>query len=84
MEQTTTQLSTRSRMTSSSYSFQPAIERSIRISVMGLAARPAAAMSRSSSAFDAIPVPPPPRMNDGRTMTGNPTSSPTCTASSRV
>ena len=49
MEQTTTQLSARSRMTSSSNSFQPAIERSTRISVIGLASSPSAAMRRSSS-----------------------------------
>src|SRR3954449_10970603 len=72
MEQTTTQLSARSRMTSSSYSFQPAIDRSMRISVTGLAASPAAAMSRSSSTLSAMPVPPPPRMYDGRTMSGKP------------
>ena len=40
IEQTITQLSARSRMTSSSYSFQPAIDRSIRISEMGLALSP--------------------------------------------
>ena len=70
MEHTTTQLSARSRMTSSSYSFHPAMERSIRISEMGLAANPTVAMRSSSSSSDAIPVPAPPRMNDGRTMTG--------------
>ena len=42
IEQTTTQLSARSRMTSSSYSFQPAIDFSMRISRMGLASRPPA------------------------------------------
>ena len=40
IEHTTTTLSAWSRMTSSSYSFQPATERSIRISETGLAARP--------------------------------------------
>ena len=40
IEHTTTQLSTRSRMTSSSYSFHPAMERSIRIWCTGLAASP--------------------------------------------
>ena len=49
IEQMTTQLSARSRMTSSSYSFHPAIDRSMRISEMGLAARPVAA-TRSNSA----------------------------------
>ena len=49
IEQMTTQLSARSRMTSSSYSFQPAIDRSMRISPMGLAARPVAARRSNSS-----------------------------------
>src|SRR5207302_3063156 len=82
MEHTTTQLSARSRMTSSSYSFHPAMERSMRISDMGLAARPTAAMLRSESASLAMPVPAPPRMNEGRTMSGYPISSPTAMACS--
>ena len=49
IEQTITQLSAWSRMTSSSYSFQPAIDFSMRISVMGLASRPWAALTRNSS-----------------------------------
>ena len=49
MEQTTTQLSTRSRITSSSNSFHPAMDRSIRIWCTGLAARPSAA-TRANSA----------------------------------
>ena len=40
IEQMITQLSAWSRMTSSSYSFQPAMLFSMRISVMGLASRP--------------------------------------------
>ncbi len=70
IEQTTTQLSRRSRITSSSNSFQPTIERSTRISPIGLAASPAAATAASSSRFPAIPVPSPPRMNDGRIIVG--------------
>ena len=70
MLQMTTQLSARSRMTSSSYSFQPAMERSMRISEIGLAARPAAATRASSSSLSAIPVPAPPRMYEGRTIRG--------------
>ena len=62
IEQTTTQLSARSRMTSSSYSFHPAIDRSTRISPMGLASRPAAARRRNCSGVEAMPVPLPPRM----------------------
>ncbi len=60
IEHTTTQLSARSRMTSSSYSFQPATERSMRISEMGLASRPAAAARRSSSVVVAMAAPLPP------------------------
>ncbi len=62
MEQMTTQLSARSRITSSSYSFQPAIDFSIRISVIGLASRPMAAAGANSSGVEAMPVPRPPRM----------------------
>ncbi len=62
IEQTITQLSARSRMTSSSNSFQPAIDFSMRISVMGLASRPWAAFVRNSSISEAMPVPRPPRM----------------------
>ena len=83
IEQMTTQLSARSRMTSSSNSFQPAIERSIRISEIGLAARPFAATLRNSSGVDATPVPLPPRMNAGRMITGRPTRSTTSIASAR-
>ena len=57
IEQTTTTLSAWSRITSSSNSFQPAIDCSMRISETGLAARPRAATARSSSASCAMPVP---------------------------
>jgi len=83
MEHTTTQLSAQSRITSSSYSFHPAIDRSIRTSEIGLASSPSAASRRRLSASWAIPVPLPPRMNDGRTMTGKPIPPPTTIASSR-
>ena len=62
IEQMITQLSARSRITSSSYSFQPAIDFSIRISWMGLTARPLAASFSNSSGVEAMPVPRPPRM----------------------
>ena len=62
IEQTTTQLSARSRMTSSSYSFQPAIDFSMRISEIGLASRPMVAACSNSSRVAAMPVPRPPRM----------------------
>ena len=70
MEHTTTQLSAPSRMTSSSYSFQPATDFSISTWPIGLAARPSAARARSRSGSGAMPVPAPPKMNDGRTMIG--------------
>ena len=62
MEHTTTQLSARSRITSSSNSFQPTIDSSIRISEIGLASRPEAATRSNSSAVAAMPAPRPPRM----------------------
>ncbi len=62
IEQMTTQLSAWSRMTSSSYSFCPAIDRSTSTSLMGEASRPSAARRTSASASWAIPVPAPPRM----------------------
>ena len=84
IEQMTTQLSARSRMTSSSYSFQPAIDRSMRISLMGLAARPLAARRSNSARVVAMPVPLPPRMKAGRMTTGRPMSSMIAIASSIV
>ena len=49
MEQMMTQLSARSRITSSSYSFQPAIDFSISTSPIGLAEIPVATTVRNSS-----------------------------------
>ncbi len=49
IEQTMTTLSARSRMTSSSYSFQPRIDSSRSTSVVGLSERPSPAMRRRSS-----------------------------------
>ena len=48
IEQMITQLSARSRITSSSYSFHPAIDRSMRISLTGLASRPNRAIFSNS------------------------------------
>ena len=62
MEHTTTQLSARSRITSSSNSFQPTIDSSTRISEMGLASRPNEATRSNSSAVAAMPAPRPPSM----------------------
>ena len=62
MEQTTTQLSARSRITSSSNSFHPAMDRSTRIWETGLASSPSAASRAKAAASGAMPVPLPPRM----------------------
>ena len=62
IEQMITQLSARSRITSSSNSFQPAIDSSTRISPIGLAAMPARARRSRSCGVVAMPVPRPPRM----------------------
>ena len=70
--QITTQLSATSRITSSSYSFQPAIDFSTRISPMGEASMPSAARREKSAALSAMPVPAPPRMKLGRMMIGQP------------
>ncbi len=51
MEQMMTTLSLRSRITSSSYSFQPITDSSMRISSIMEASRPAAAMRSNSSAL---------------------------------
>ena len=82
IEQMITQLSARSRMTSSSYSFHPAIDRSMRISLTGLASRPYCAIRSNSSGVVAMPVPLPPRMKAGRMTTGRPMRSITSCASS--
>ncbi len=69
-----TTLSARSRMTSSSYSFQPKADSSSMISWIMLASRPALAISTSSSRLKATPLPVPPRVKEGRMMTGKPIS----------
>ena len=50
---------------------------------MGLASSPFCAAAARLAWSVAIPVPPPPNMYDGRTMTGYPTLSPISSASSR-
>ena len=82
IEQMMTQLSARSRMTSSSYSFQPLIEVSMSTSLIGLAARPALTMCSNSCMSLAMPVPRPPRMYAGRMIAGNFTLRSTASASS--
>jgi len=70
IEHTITTLSAVSRMTSSSYSFQPRIDSSRRTSVVGLSARPVPAMRSRSSWSYARPEPAPPIVKEGRTTTG--------------
>ncbi len=70
MEQTTTTLSFLSRISSSSYSFQPRMDSSRSTSVVGESVRPCPAMRRSSSSSCAKPEPAPPMVKEGRTTTG--------------
>ena len=65
-----TALSLRSRMISSSYSFQPSTDCSTSTSPRGLCCRPHSSLLSNSSAFQAIAAPEPPRVNDGRRITG--------------
>ena len=82
MEQTTTTLSRRSRMSSSSYSFQPSTDSSMSTSCTGDAASPPPASRSRSSAVCAMPEPRPPIVNDGRITTGRPRSATAaCTSS---
>ena len=74
MPQTMTQLSLRSRTTSSSYSFQPMTLWSIWTCLIMLAARPRAMMSRNSSMLYAMPPPVPPSVKAGRRIAGRPMS----------
>ena len=75
IEHTTTTLSCLSRISSSSYSFQPSTLSSMSTSCTGEAARPAPAMRVRSSSVWAMPEPRPPMVNDGRMTTGSPSSS---------
>ncbi len=84
IEQTTTTLSRRSRITSSSYSFQPAIDSSTSTSPIMLASMPRPASSSSPRASCATPPPEPPRVKEGRMMTGKPRSAAAARASSRL
>ena len=70
IEHTITLLSALSRITSSSYSFQPRIDSSRSTSVVGLASRPAPPMRRRSASSYAMPDPVPPIVKDGRTTIG--------------
>ena len=70
IEQMTTTLSLRSRMSSSSYSFQPRIDSSSSTSVVMLASSPPPPMRSRSSSSQAMPPPAPPMVKLGRTTTG--------------
>ena len=70
IEHTITTLSLRSRITSSSYSFQPIIDSSRSTSEVGLCRKPAPAICRNSASLNAIPDPRPPIVKEGRTTTG--------------
>ena len=70
MEHTTTTLSALSRMSSSSYSFQPRIDSSRSTSVVMEADRPWPAMRSKSSGVYAKPEPRPPIVKEGRTTRG--------------
>ena len=83
MEHTTTTLSRRSRISSSSYSFQPSTLDSMSTSWTGDAASPAPASLSKDDAVCAIPEPRPPIVNDGRITTGRP-SSPTVSRTSSI
>jgi hypothetical protein len=70
IEQTTTVLSAVSRMSSSSYSFQPVMDSSSSTSVVGESWRPCPTKRTRSSSVYAKPEPRPPMVNDGRTTSG--------------
>ena len=72
IEQMTTKLSATSRITSSSYSFQPISDSSMSTSCTGLIARPRRTISWNSSTLYAMPLPTPPSVNDGRMIDGKP------------
>ena len=74
IEQTTITLSAWSRITSSSNSFQPSTDSSIRTSCAGDSARPWRTIARNSSGVRAAPPPEPPRVKDGRMTSGRPIS----------
>src|SRR4029450_2352042 len=64
IEQMTTKLSPLSRITSSSYSFQPITDSSSRTSCTGLKSRPRPALSLNSSMLAPLPRPTPPPDQD--------------------
>ena len=74
IEQTMMTLSAVSRMTSSSNSFQPSTDSSMRTSCAGDSASPCRTIRRNSSRVLAAPPPEPPSVKDGRMTTGSPIS----------
>ena len=70
IEQMTTTLSLRSRMTSSSNSPQPSTDSSTSTWLMGLAASPSETTWRNSVSVRPTPPPCPPSVKAGRTMAG--------------
>ena len=74
IEQTMTTLSLPSRITSSSNSFQPAIDSSSSTSFTGEASSPQATAARNSSSVAAKLPPVPPSVREGRMITGRPSS----------
>ena len=72
MEQTMTTLSARSRITSSSNSFQPRTDSSMEIWPIIERSRPSFAIRSNSSALYATPPPVPPSVKLGRMTTGKP------------
>ncbi len=84
IEHTMTTLSRPSRITSSSNSFQPAIDSSTRISCTGEASRPQATLVRNSSSVVAKLPPVPPSVREGRMMRGRPRSRRIASASSTL
>mmetsp|Transcript_23837 Transcript_23837/g.81264 ORF Transcript_23837/g.81264 Transcript_23837/m.81264 type:complete len:298 (-) Transcript_23837:292-1185(-) len=84
MEHTMTTLSARSRITSSSYSFQPSRLFSTSTWLVVLAVSPFSMMALYSSMLYAMPPPVPPSVNAGRMMSGKSILSATASASSMV
>ena len=84
IEHTTTTLSLWSRMSSSSNSFHPRIDSSIRTFAVGEAASPPPTIRSRSSVVWAMPEPRPPMVKDGRTTTGRPISATVAWTSSIV
>ena len=84
MPQMMTTLSFRSRITSSSNSFQPITDSSISTSEVGDRSRPRRQISSYSSTLKAMPPPVPPRVNEGRITHGRPITSRQAAASARV